>query len=170
MKKVTSAEAAKILRQLNEQLSALERREANTDTFLAALGEDIESARPEYDYAGTQEAIKALQQQICKVKHAINVFNTVTKVPGFDITIDEMLVYLPQLSSTVAKLSRMKDTLPKTRESTGYSRNSAVIDYRYANYDITQAAADYDAAAQELARAQTALDLVNSTAELELPI
>lgn len=168
--KVTSAEAAKIMRQLNEQLSALERREANSKTFLAALGEDLESARPAYDYAETQTAIAELQQKIRKVKHAINVFNTTTQVPGFDMTIDEMLVYLPQLSANAGKLSDMKDALPKTRESTGYSRGSNVIDYRYANYDIAAAAADYETASQLLAKAQTALDLVNSTAELELPI
>ncbi len=168
--KATSAEAAKILRQLRDELSAVLHREANTRSFLAALGEDVESARPEYDYAEAQAAILVLEEKIRKVKHAINVFNTVTQVPGFDMTIDEMLVYLPQLSERVSKLAAMKDALPKARESTGYSRTGNVIDYRYANYDIRQAQADYTAAAELLARAQTALDLVNSTAQLELPV
>ena len=168
--KATSAEAAKILRQLRDELSTVLRRESNTSSFLAALGEDVESARPEYDYAETQSAAAALEEKIRKVKHAINVFNTVTQVPGFDMTIDEMLVYLPQLTDRVSKLSSMKDALPKTREVTGYSRTGNVIDYRYANYDIARAAADYTAAAELLAKAQTALDLVNSTAQLELPI
>ena len=47
--KMTSAQAAKLLRQWNESLKALQRREENTKTFLASLGEDLESVRPEYD-------------------------------------------------------------------------------------------------------------------------
>ena len=51
--KMTSAQAAKLLRQWNESLKALQRREENTKTFLASLGEDIESVRPEYPQAET---------------------------------------------------------------------------------------------------------------------
>lgn len=36
--KMTSAQAAKLLRQWNESLKALQRREENTKTFLASLG------------------------------------------------------------------------------------------------------------------------------------
>ena len=52
--KMTSAQAAKLLRQWNESLKALQRREENTKTLLASLGEDLESVRPEYDYAAMQ--------------------------------------------------------------------------------------------------------------------
>ena len=101
--------------------------------------------------------------------HAFNLFNTTQSVPGFDMTIDEMLVYLPQLSKQFAKLSSMKDTLPKTRES-AYYHNSQLIDYRYANYDPKQAEKDYLVLSDILSRAQTALDLINSTVELEIEL
>lgn len=168
--KMTSAQTAKLLRQLNDELNTLQLREANTKSFLAAMGEDIESVRPKYDYAEMQEQQKAVETKIRKVKHALNVFNATTIIPEFGITIDEMLVYLPQLSKRCVKLSKMQNVLPKAREDAGYARGSMVIDYRYANYDIEQAAADYTAASKELAKAQTALDLINSTLEFDIDI
>lgn len=52
--KMTSAQAAKLLRQLKEELSALHLRENNSRCFLASLGEDPESVRP--DYARTKKS------------------------------------------------------------------------------------------------------------------
>lgn len=168
--KMTSAQAAKLLRQLNDELRALQCREDNTNSFLAALGEDPESVRPAYNYNEMQQQQAALTAKIRKVKHTLNVFNTVTVIPEFNMTIDEMLVYLPQLSTRCAKLSAMKDALPKIRENTGYSRGNTVIDYRYANYDINQVKADWQALSELLAKAQTALDYINNTAELEIEL
>lgn len=167
--KMTSSQANKLIRQLGDELKTLEAREAKTRTFVAATVEDIESVRPEYDYDATQEAIIALENKIRKVKHTLNVFNTTTVVPGFDMTIDMMLIYLPQLSHRKSRLAHMKDAMPKERKE-GYSRSSTIIEYSYANYDIDKATADFLAVSDELARAQTALDLVNSTVEFELDI
>ena len=46
-----------------------------------------------------QEQLADIEQKIRKLKHTINVFNTMTVIPEFGITIDEMLVYLPQLNT-----------------------------------------------------------------------
>lgn len=168
--KMTSAQVSKLLRQLNDELRTLQVREDNTNSFIAALSEDPESVRPEYDYKTMQDAQIEIETKIRKVKHALNVFNATHIIPGYGFTIDEMLVYLPQISRRCAKLSEMKDALPKVRENTGYSRNSAIIDYRYANYDIEQVNKDYAALSEELANAQTALDYENSTAEFDIEI
>lgn len=168
--KMTSAQAAKLLRQWNESLKALQRREENTKTFLASLGEDIESVRPEYDYAAMQVEQAAIEANIRKLKHTLNVFNTTTIIPEFEMTIDQMLIYLPQLTNRLEKLSRMKELLPKQRENALYSRNSAIIDYRYANYDIQTVEKDYEVLAETLAKAQTALDYINNTVLLEVDL
>ena len=165
--KVTSSQANKFIRQLNEQLKALEVREQNARSFLAATGEDVESVRPAYDYASMQDAMAELETKIRKAKHALNVFNATTVIPEFGMTIDAMLIYLPQLTHRKNKLSNMKDALPKVREE-NYARNAATIDYRYANYDIGQVHADYLQISDELSRAQTALDVINSTVAFEL--
>ena len=44
--KYTSAEANKLLRQLNEQKERLLNIESRSSTFIAAVGEDIEDVRP----------------------------------------------------------------------------------------------------------------------------
>ncbi len=167
--RMTSAEAAKLLRKLQEELDNVLLMEEQSREFSAALGEDVESVRPAYDYGEIQRQIQGLEEQIRRVKHSITAFNLVQEVPGFEgMTIDQMLVYIPQLSRRKAKLALMQQRLPKQRERAGYGGGSQIIDYSYANYDMETVRADYEKAAEELSRAQTALDLVNTTAQLEI--
>ena len=165
--KYTSAEAAKLLRKLNEEQAALKERESKTATFVAAVDEDVESARPEYDYAGTQKLLAQLEEKVRKVKHAINCFNIGTVIPEFNMTVDELLVYIPQLSERKRKLTEMASFLPKERVSNGYQATK-IIEYTYTNYDLEKAAEDLTAVSDELARAQTALDVINNSGQLEI--
>ena len=168
--KYTSAQANKLLKKLNDEYSALLDKEQRSRDFRAAMGEDIESVRPAYDYAKTQARLEELEGAIRRLKHAINCFNTTQVVDGFGITIDEMLVYIPQLTQRKNKLADMKARLPKERVEEQYGRQSNIIDYTYANYDIAAVEADYEQAADELARAQMALDAANQQDTSELPV
>lgn len=167
--RVTSAQAAKLLRQLNDELRALQLKEANSSSFVAAIQEDVESVRPAYNFKEMRDAQAEVECKIRKVKHAINVFNTTTIIPDFNITIDEMLVYLSQLNRQCEVLSKMRDAMPKVRVSSGYSSGN-IIDYKYANYDIEEVGRYYAELSDTLAKAQTVLDLVNSTVEFEIDI
>lgn len=166
--KYTSAEANKLLRKLNDEKTSVMYREENGKEFLAAVGEDIESVRPKYDFTETQNAIAVIETKIRKLKHAINVFNSTTIIPEFDMTIDEMLVYIPQLTAAKNKLARMKDKLPKVREQTRV--NSSILDYRYLNYDVETVAAEYEKVTDTLSKAQNALDSVNMNQTLEVDL
>ena len=45
----TSAQAAKMLSKLQQDYDQLAAKEESSKTFLASMGEDVESVRPEYD-------------------------------------------------------------------------------------------------------------------------
>lgn len=165
--KYTSAQANKLLKKLNDEYSALLDREQRSRDFRAAMGEDIESVRPAYDYAKTQARLEELEGTIRRLKHAINRFNTTQVVDGFGITIDEMLVYIPQLTKRKSKLLEMKSRLLKERVEEQYGRQSNIIDYTYTNYDLAAVEADYEKTADELSRAQLALDTVNQRDSFE---
>ena len=166
----TSAEAAKLVRKLSEEQNVLKEKESKSALFVAAIEEDVESVRPEYDYEDMQRRLEQLEMQVRKVKHAINQFNLTTQVPGFDMTIDQMLVYIPQLSAKKAKLTRMAGCLPKERaNSSGYGVKT-IVEYRYTNYDIKKVESDLAKVTDELSRAQTALDVVNNNATFEIEL
>ena len=164
----TSAQANKLLKKLNDENAALLDKETRSKDFRAAMGEDVESVRPAYDYSDTQKKLAELEQRIRKVKHAINVFNATHVIPDFGMTIDEMLVYIPQLTQRKNKLADMKARLPKQRVEEQYGRQSNIIDYSYANYDLAAVEADYERVSDELSRAQLALDAVNQRDTFEL--
>ena len=168
--KYTSAEAAKLLRKLHENRDALIEKERRSAGFVAAVGEDIEDVRPEYDYHKTQDELAQIEQKIRTVKHAINQFNTGTVVQDFGMTVDQILVYIPQLTARKNKLVGMAARLPKERCGAAGFGAKAIIEYRYANYDIAAAEADLAAVTEELARVQTALDVVNNTEVMEITL
>ena len=68
------------------------------------------------------------------------------------------------------EINRTIDAMPKVRVSSGYSGGGNIIDYKYANYDIEEVSKYYAELSDTLAKAQTVLDLVNSTVEFEINI
>ena len=168
--KYTSAEAAKLLRRLNEEHEALLELERQSSSFVAAVSEDIESVRPAYELTAVQGKLAEIEAKVRKVKHALNIFNSTHAVPGFGMTVDQLLVYIPQLSQRKMKLRNMAGVLPKTRVKGRVAASSNVIEYTSATYAVETAKAAADAAAEELARAQTALDKVNNTETMEIDL
>ena len=86
----------------------------------------------------------------------------------FRAAMGEDVVYIPQLTRRKNKLLEMKSRLPKERVEEQYGRQSNIIDYRYANYDIAAVEADYDKTVDELSRAQLALDAINGRETFDL--
>ena len=139
--KYTSAEASKLLKQLQEERKNLLDIESKCYTFIAATTEDIEKARPEYDCDEVQKKLEMLEQNIMNVKHCINVFNMTHKPAGFELTVDQMLLHIPYLEEKKEKLSKMSRELPKTRLFT--TGRSNLIEYRYVNYNLEIVKSDY---------------------------
>ena len=164
----TSSEANKLLRGLEGRIADLKRRENKSRSFNAASTEDPEALRPAYDFEETQKQLDALEHDVRTVKHAINVFNVTHTLPGFDdMTIDQALMYLPQLSNRVRKLQDMAAALPRERVE---SFRSNIIDYVIANYDIDDAGKAYHAEQEKLNAVQLALDAANSGDIMEINV
>ena len=166
MAKVSPAAVARRINALREELSDLERYEKEASSFTCTVGEDKEKLRPTYDYEGTQKRYNEITKEIRKLRHAMNVFNTSTMVPGFDMSVDQLLVYLPQLRERKKSLKEMKSMPLNGRKLTGYYGHAA--EYAYCNFDVQKAIEDYRATVEEYARAHNALDYVNATGEIEV--
>ena len=167
--KYTSAEAAKLLRGLNEEEAELKEEIRKKSTFLAAMGEDPKTVRPEFNLKESLRDLNRLDERIRSVKHALNVFNSTTVIPEINMTIDQALVYIPQLTYKKQLLGEMASRLPKQRDTGSYMRTSSVVDYLYANYDIEEAKKELRDVSEKLAQVQLALDLANSTMSFEIP-
>ena len=167
--KVTSAECSKILKKLTGEYEALLRRESQSATYLASVGENPEDCRPAYDYEKTARELEEKERKIRKIRHALNVFNSTTVVPKYDITIDEILMLIPQLSKRKEKLTSMAGRNSKARVENHYSRSN-IVDYEYTNYDIQKVWEDLSRVTDELSNAQLALDRVNHIATLQIDI
>ena len=166
----TSAQANKLLKKLNDDYTAITKKEDLRKEFLVTLGENVENIRPDYDFSSVYNSLCEIENKIRRVKHALNVFNTKTLIPEFNITIDEMLILIPQLTRQKQKLALMKDKLPKMREQNSYSRSSSLVEYRYLNYDTKQVESEYEKVAAKLSKAQIALDLVNNSCKIDIDI
>ena len=164
----TSSEANKLLKTLESKRDSIVSREKKAANFALASGEKIAEVKPHYDFRKTQDEIASLNKKIRKVKHAINTFNVSHAVPGFeDMTIDQVLVYLPQLTERVNKLRNMAEALPRERIE---SFRVNIVEYMIANYDIEEVEKEYDKARAELNALQLALDSVNSTEKMEIDV
>ena len=165
----TSAQANKLLLKLNKEHELLRQQESEASAYVAATIEKPEDARPPYDYAQTQKQLARIEQAIVTIKHAINVFNTTHKIPGFDLTADQALAYLPLLRERGYRLARMANRMPKTRIVGGNSR-SGLIEYEYANYDVEEAKREYFDAMDKVAKLKLALEQLNNTETMEIAI
>ena len=165
MRKVSPIEVTNRINALKEELKDLEEYEKKSSSFFVNLGQDKESLRPSYDFEETQKRYLELTQEIIKLKHTLNIFNTSTIVPDFNMTVDQMLVYLPMLRERKQTLQKMKD-----EPMCGHSSNITYrgVRYTYSNYSVKQVTEDYRRIADEYAKAHTALDLVNATGEIEV--
>ena len=163
---MTSAELNKELKKLQSERSRILQLEGMTSLFVAATTENIEEIRPEYDLRSTNESLLEKEKQIREIKHRLNVFNSTHVIEELGMTIDEVLVYLPQQSERVSKLSGMAGRMSRQRCSDRYSSKTNLIEYEYANFDQAEAQRLYDAAHEDLIRAQVALDRENTTVEV----
>ncbi len=164
----TSAEANKLLKSLYQQERDLLEKEEKASTFVAAMEEDLEAIRPAYDFSEAQKQLEEVRGKIRAVKHAISVFNLTHEVPDTGMTVDQVLLYIPQLTAQRDKLQTMQSRLPRERKNDYGASN--FIEYTIANYDVAEAQRAYQETADKLAKVQLALDKLNTTETMEIDL
>lgn len=168
MIQISPAYASKLVKQKNDQVRAILALERETSTTTAYLDEDVSELRGVYDFSETQRQLEALNCDILKLKHAINVFNTTAVLPGLGYTIDAALVRMRMLSVTRDRLAAMMRVQPVIRKSSGYGKAQA--EYVYRNYEAKDAEAAYQKTVAELTAIQMALDKANLDTTIEVDI
>lgn len=168
--RMTSAEAGKLVKKLEERIGALLALEEKSAVFRVASGENEDLLRPAYDFTANQAELERLQENLRRVKHALNVFNTTHTLPGFGgMTVDQALIALPQLSARKTAMADFAARLPRERVK-GYASQSNIIDYEVANYDVADAKAAYERLSDRLSALQLALDTVNHRETMEIDV
>ena len=162
---MTSAELNKELKRVQSERAALLNQESRTRSYKAAVTENPDDCKTDYDFVETCNRLKELDAQVREIKHRINVFNATHVIPELGMTIDTVLTYLPQLSTRVDTLKGMASQLPKTRVDDRYGRSN-LVEYEYTNYDPRVAKAAYDELSAELSKVQLALDWHNNSVEV----
>lgn len=164
----SSSEINKAIKRLEEDIARLKHEESINDSFKASMVENIEDVRPEYDYNAVQAKLAELEGKQRYLKHQLNCFNTTSMVEDFDMTIDEVLVYMPQLTEKKNKYHRMLMIPPKSRVSSFGGGSSAIIDYEYINYNLKDVEGDYNAVRDRLTLLQQNLDKINNEKRISL--
>lgn len=167
IKKFTSALANKTIKQLNEEKSILLNKEQRNCVYKAY--KDEEPTIPEYDYSMTRARVQLIDEQVRKIKHALNIFNCETVLPELNVTIDEALVLMAQLEQSKNTLSTLKDRDSISRVES-FRNTNAVPEFVYTNYDVKVAAGDYEEISKKIIDIQLALDTVNQTVTFEVDV
>ena len=168
-KTFTSASAGKQIKAYEDEKEHVLQQERATCTYVLAVGEDADP--PEYDYGGVRQRVAELDGKVRALRCALHAFNVATVLPESGISIDEALVLMAQLNGERSRLAFLRSNLPKQREaSAGYFRGDRAAEYRYANYDVSRAEADYQAVSERIRGLQMEIDYANQTVTFEVDL
>lgn len=113
------------------------KEEKKACSYRVMEGEDPSAKKPEYDYVETWNQIMEFDDSIRSVKHAINSFSVSRYVPEYDMTLDELEMYLEDLDRRFNTLKELGDAHPIKRTIVNRS-----VRHTIANYDLKQARKD----------------------------
>lgn len=166
---LTCDTANKMIRQWNNEIDELQEAEKLRCTFTTTAARKEED-RPPYNFSFTQKTIDDLNLKIIKVRHAVNLFN-VSEVLPCGLTIDQALVRLAHLNGQKLKLNEMSRILEAGRPNSGpYGKACGPDDYRFRNFNDTDALILKDDITAEILRIQQELNIANVTKTFEVDI
>ena len=113
------------------------KEEKKAYSYRGMEGEDPSAKKPEYDYVETWNQLMEYDDSIRSVKHAINSFSVSRYVPEYDMTLDELEMYLEDLDRRFNTLKELGAAHPIKRTIVNRS-----VRHTIANYDLKQARKD----------------------------
>lgn len=171
--KLTSAQAHKLLKKLEEDKNLIIENEIRnricSSTIEKSTNKVIFSNKTEYSFSETEKELQKVISDIVKLRHAINVVNTTVEIATEygNMTVDQILVMLPQLNDRQWKLKHMMSVMPKESRLIGSTDNIQVDVINYSIDDVKEA---YAAISKKITDLQLALDKHNQTYEFEIEI
>lgn len=162
-KTMTVAAAMKYLRMLDQRKETTLRKEQENCVYLEINGEAQEGEA--YSLTEAIMEVSILDSSIRNIRHAINVSNTTTEVGDTGMTVDEVLVYIAQLSNNVRRLE-MLASIPARSKPRPFSPGSVDKAVTCAQFDPASAKESAQQQQSKLSELQMALDLHNLSTEV----
>jgi len=117
-----------------------------------------------YSFLQTREKVGQINAEVRKLKRLLNYSNATTKVPEFEMTLGECLVYLAQLNREMAVVSHMAEKVPTTTRST----YGGAVEYTVLNYEKGECQTRLNEIHNKIAKLQLAIDRTNLTNIIEV--
>lgn len=164
---VTSDGVRNILNQLQNEKDQRIRDLTKLSTFVAAVTENIERVRPDFDLNHTIDEIEKIDKKAMTIRHERNIFNTTSIVKGTGLTVDAVLVRIAELTDLSKRLLTLVNNRNKERVMLPSTKE---IEYKYLNYSMEEAKDLYKEVEAERKELQNRLDLHNATVVFEITV
>ena len=163
--KLNSDTANKLIKNLQSEIETLLQAESRDCTYSHSPSES--PIIPKYSFADTQAKLEELRGKVAALRHAVNRFNIETKVPGFDITVDEALGHMSRLNEDKRRLSSLA-SIPEITRSREYGSKEPDLVHR--NFSNEEVQAAYKETCDQLMRIQQAINVANLTIEFDVDV
>ena len=138
------------------------KEEKKACTYKVMEGEDPSAKKPEYDYEETRDQLKYFDDSVRLAKHTINSFSVSRYVPEYNMTLDELEMYLEDLDRRFNTLKELGDAHPIKRSIVNCS-----VRHTIANYDLKRARKDSERLDDERRKVRNIISEIKKSEEFE---
>ena len=138
------------------------KEEKKSCSYKVMEGEDPSAKKPEYDYEETRDQLKYFDDSVRLAKHTINSFSVSRYVPEYNMTLDELEMYLEDLDRRFNTLKELGEARPIKRTIVNRS-----VRHTIANYDLKQARKDSERLDDERRKVRSIISEIKKSEEFE---
>lgn len=135
-------------------------KEREACTYRVMEGEEPSAKKPGYDYEETREGLNTEDFSVRLARHSINSFSVSRFVPEYNMTLDELEMYLEDLDNRLNTLKELKDARPMKRGIVNRR-----VEYSFINYDPEQVRKDYRKLADERSKVRSIISEIQESEE-----